>query len=432
LQKKLADEYREILKRGDGSSDLAAKAKADFGKVKQLYEDLFKNTKPNTGTIASLDPGKDKDTAATDALTQAKYRLAAAEGAYKQELETTKLLEDSGQITHAQAEERNTQARRDYIAELERIKATLPGVIAQLEAMGSKGAKGAAEARIELQKLTNEVIKTQTEQANSTFFGQMRAQIRSLANEWGNVGKQIGTFLTQQFQNFANTAGQMISNLIFRTGNWKQSLLQLGQAFVTQLATMVIQFIISQTVMRALNAAFGKADAQQSNKLAAQSAGAWSVAAISASIATEGVAAGTGLAAYLAAAGIGAAAAVGISAAAGGYQGGGFTGHGPEHKKAGDVHFEEVVFPADRVRYWGKDMLVNMAIGSLTKPSYQRGGWTGGSSSGSGSPRAADDKVNVHIAMFDNRQALADWLRSREGQKIVIDTVSGRRIELGI
>jgi hypothetical protein len=367
----------------------------------------------------------DKAKAATDALTQSKFHLAAAQQVYEAALAQTKLLEESGQISHDQANQRNIQAARDLIAELERTKAGLPALIAQLDAVGDT--KGAAAARLEFLELNNGILKVKIQLQDTSAFGQMRAQIRQLANEWGNVGKQIGGFLTQQLQNFASTAGQIIAGLIFRTGNWKQSLAQIGQQFVATLATMVIQFVLSQTVMRALNAAFRNTDVQASNKLAAQSASAWSTAAISASIATEGVAAGTGFAAWLAAVGAGAGAAAGISGA-GGFQSGGYTGDGPAHEPAGIVHKREVVFPEKAVNFWGRERLVNMAIGTLPVPGYQRGG-LGGSSPGSGAT-GIGRSPEINVAFFDNRESLEAWLRSAKGRAIIFDTVSGRKFEL--
>lgn len=410
---------------------------AFIAKVREQYKQLFdvagnfKGVKPGSGVVPLGDAGGEAGKkAATEALTQAKYQLAAAQQAYETELQTTKLLEESGAITTDQANARRLQATRDYIAELTRLREMMPQLIAQQEALGN--AKGAAELKLQYGELTQKILEAQGVLANSTVFGQMRAQIRQLAAEWGNVGKMVGQFLTQQFQNFAATAGQIISNLIFRTGSWKQSILQLGQAFVTQLATMLIQWILSQTIMAALSAAFGKTNAKTANKFAAESAAAWAPAATSAAIASYGAAAWTGLAAYLAAVAAGAAGAAGISKA-GGFQRGGWTGSGPETGVAGPVHYEEVVFPKRAVEYWGRDTLVNMALGTLPQPAgYQRGG-VGGSAPGSGASGGPFGSApTVNVAFFDDRQALEQWLRSQQGTTIIYDAVTRRRIDLGI
>jgi hypothetical protein len=429
LEADLRAKLKAVQDRGLTGDDL----KKQLEKTYTEYANAVKNLKAPSGTgfiEGTGDDGAKGKAAATDALTQSKYRLAAAEQTYKTALEQTKLLEESGQITHDQAQQRNLQAVRDYIAELEQLKRTLPGVIAQLEAVGNT--KGAAEAKLEYQELTNKILEAQSVLGNSTVFGQMRAQIRQIANEWTNVGKQVGGFLTQQFQNFAATAGQMIGNLIFRTGNWKQSIVQLAQSFVTSLATMLIQWILARTVMSLLNKAFGKADAQATNAQATAAAASWAPAATSASIASYGVAAGTGLAAYLAALAGGSAAAIGASATAGGFQVGGFTGHGRPDRAAGLVHYEEVVFPKPAVDFYGKDFLVNMAVGSLPTPGYQRGGIGGGPPGGGGGSGAGGfgggDITVINVNDWDTAVQIA--MKRRGGRTIIVDTISDRSYEL--
>lgn len=397
-------------------------------RVKQQYADLSSYVSNVARGSRVVPPGADsadKAKAATDALAQSKFQVAAAEEAYKQKVEETKLLEDSGQISHEQANARNIQARRDLIAELEREKAALPELIARLDAVGNT--KGAAEARLEFQKLGVEITKLKIEAGNDTFFGKIRSQIQQLASEWGDLGKQVGGFLTQTFQNFASTAGNAIGQLIFRTGNWKQSILQLGQSFVSSLATMLIQWVLSRTIMSALNKAFGAADAAAAKTEAAGAAAAWGPAATAASIASYGAAAGLGLTAYLSALGIGTAATIGASAG-GSFRDGGWTGDGPADRPAGIVHNREVVMPEPAVNYWGKDFLVNMAYRSIARPSVARGGGGGGGGDGWGS---GSQPPQVNVAIFDDRQSLEKWAQSTKGRKAIIDVVSGRRIDLG-
>lgn len=365
-----------------------------------------------------------------DALTLARSRLSQAQDQYNIELERTKLLEDTGAISGSQANERKRAAAAAYLAELRQIDAEMPKLIAQQQALGNT--QGVAQLQKEWDQVHLKELKVMDDIANTTTWGQIRSQIRQLANEWSNVGKQVGQFLTQQFQNFASTAGNAIGQLIFRTGNWKQSIVQLGQSFVSSLATMLIQWILSRTIMSALNKAFAAKDAVANGVAAAASAVAWAPAATAASIASSGAAAGSGLTAFLMAIAAGIAAIGGIGAG-GGFQGGGFTGHGPENQRAGDVHFEEVVFPAPRVRELGRDWLVNLAVGSLSQSGYQRGGFGGGRpGSSGGGPSFGGAAQPVNVAFFDDRQALAEWLRSREGQVIIYDAINNRRMDLGI
>src|SRR5205823_5476228 len=170
---------------------------------------------------------------------------------------------------------------------------------------------------------------------------------------------------------------------------------------------------------------FGAASAAATKAEAKEAAAAWAPAATSASIASYGVAAGTGVIAYLAALGVGTAGAVAASAG-GAFESGGWTG-GREGQFAGFVHGEEVVFPAPRVRELGRDYLVNMALGSISKPSYERGGFVGDYSAS-----GAQQTPEIHIFNFTDPDKLRRAvMESDAAKKIIIDTVRGRRIDLG-
>ena len=405
-----------------------------LNKVKEQYKALVSpasvvdNVSPGSRVAPPGEAdGTNKAKAATDALTQSKFALASAEQTYKTALETTKLLEESGQISRGQANERNLGATRAYIAELERAKAALPPLIAQLEAVGNT--KGAAEAKLEFQQLVSKIIEAKITLSNTSFFGRMTAGIRQLASEWSDLAKQISGAVTQTFQNFASTASQAITGLIFGTGNWRQSILQVGQTFVQTMIQMMIQWVLSRTVMSALNKMFAAKDAVANGVAAAASAVAWAPAATSASIATSGAAAGSGLTAFLAAIGAGIAAIAGIGAG-GGFQVGGYTGDGPANRPAGIVHAGEVVFPAPRVRELGRDWLVNMAIGTLTRPGYQRGGAVGGDTF---APGGASANQPIHIInVYSMEDAFAYAINSPRGRKIINDHINNNRIDLGI
>lgn len=388
--------------------------KSLFGNVSQQLQNV---AKPGTGFITG-DDSANREKAATDALSNAKFRLTAAQQSYELALEKTKALEDAGAISSDQANQQRATAIRNYIAQLNQIRSTLPAVISQLEAMGKT--EGANELRTELGKVDIQILKLKTDLSNLSFLGQLRSQIRQLASEWSNLGKQLGGFVNQQFQNLAQTGGQVISDLLFRTGNLKQSILQLGQSFVASLAQMLIQWILARTVMSALNKAFGAADASAASGQASGAAAAWAPAATSASIASYGTAAGLGLTAYLSALSAGTAGAVAASAAH--FLGGGWTG-GREGKFAGVVHGEEFVVRAPAVRKVGLGILnaINSGAMSFAKPGYLNGGFVGPGSGGIALQRPVNaNDLKVEIYNFTDIHQLNDaWSRSPAGRKIL-------------
>lgn len=247
------------------------------------------------------------------------FELANAQQLYQIRLRETAFLEASGAITAEEARRRNIQATREQIVKLEELQQRLREMIKQFEAAGD--VRGVRQLTQQLQDTKLKTTELKIALLDQTFFGQIRGQIRQLATEWGNLGLQIGRFFTNTFQTAAAGASRALTGLIFRTNDWRQAFAQAAQAIVQNLIQIVIQWILSRTIMAALNKVFGALDAKAATALAGKAAAAWAPAATSASIATYGVAAGTGLAAYLGAIGAGVA---GATAAA---NVGGFIGH---------------------------------------------------------------------------------------------------------
>lgn len=414
--------FQEMLARGP-----SAFSAEGIKKLQEQYKAFINATtgqgvEPGSGVIdvpSAAAEKKSAEKAATDALTNAKYQLAAAEETYQAEVERTNALEKAGDISVSEADQQRRTAAQGYLAQLEKIKGELPAVIALLQSMGDT--KGVAELKLELIHIDQLLVKTRSELQNTTFFGKIHAQLTQLKNDWSDLGKQLGGFLTQQFQNFANTASTVLTNLIFRTGNWKQSILELGQSFVQSLAQMVIQWVLARTVISALNKVFGSADAQATNAQATAAASAWAPAATAASIASYGVAAGTGLAAFLAAIGIGTAGAVAASSVGGsGFEEGGFTG-GHAGQIAGVVHGSEYVISAPATRSLGVAFLDNLHKVGLSAPGYAAGGLVSPSSSPARSARPI-----INQALFLDLKAAQKWLRNRDGDSYIIDLVNSR------
>lgn len=353
--------------------------------------------------------------AATDALTIAKSRLTEAQENYRIAIEHTKLLEDSGEISSSEANRQRQEAMLDYIAQLRQIDLEMPKLIAQQEALGN--IKGVKELKHQWQELHLEVLKTKDEFQGTTFFGQIRSQLRQLLNDWGSTGKQIGGFLTNTLNTAINSTSAALTGLIFRTGNWRQTFAQAAQSIVQNLIQIGLQMVAQSVLSRFLT----QQNTQAQTQSGAQIAAAHAPAAAAVGISSYGSAATAAIAVVV-------AAIAAIIGAFGGFRSGGFTGEGGADEVAGVVHRGEVVFPAPRVREIGRDFLVNMAVGSISKPGYQQGGFVGDYS-----PGARTSPVEVHVFNFTDASALRKAvLQSDAAKKIIMDTVRGRRLDLGI
>lgn len=406
-------------------------------KVRALSGEVTGDVKQGSGVSAAPPDTKGAAKAAAEALTAAKFQLTEAEQNYKTALEETKLVEDAGMISHDEATRRNIQATKDYIAQLEKIKSALPELISRFQAMGN--IKGVAELKTELGQVTNKLLEAKIALQGQTFFGQILTQTRQLANEWGNLGKQIGGFLTQQFQNFASGASAAITSLIFRTGNWRQAILQLGQSFVQSLLQMVIQWVLSRTIMSALNKAFGAADQAAAAAQASAAAAAWAPAATAASIASYGVASGLGLTAYLAAIAAGTAGTVGAAAGGGGLAEGGRIPGAPSHVDNiwSPMATGEAVISARNVQRFdarlGRGFVDSLIVGKVPGSGLAGGGRVNDSAAFSqflsgGGKGNGDLHVFVYQNADDLRRAV---LHSDASKKVIVDAVRGKRLEIG-
>lgn len=383
-----------------------------------INQDVYneKLAKENVKALAEQDRDTKKIGSSTREVSQEKSRLTLIEQGYNTEIERTKLLEEAGLISAGEAQRRKAQATAAYIVELQRAREELLQLIAKEEALGHTG--GADQLRQKYEQLTNAILKAKiaAQGQDTSFFGQIRGQLKQLVSDWGNAGKQMAGFLTGTLNTAVNSTSQAITGLIFRTKNWKQAFAQAAQSIVGNL----IQILLQMTIGKAIGSVLSKLNVTEQTAAGAAIASANAPAAAATSIASYGGSAVAG----------GAAAAVAIAsiigALVGGFEQGGWTG-GEEGKPAGIVHGKEVVFPAQRVRDFGRDFLVNMAVGSLSRPNYHNGG---GSGFGGGS---APGKQEVHVFNFTNPDQLRDAvLKSDAAQKIIIDTVNGRRIDLGL
>jgi hypothetical protein len=391
-----------------------------IAKVKAQYDALFGTIKSNAlaGSGVLDVGGAGKSAADANTLAAAKERLVNAEGDYRLALERVKVLEESGNIEVSHGDQLRRQAAAAYLAELQKVRAEL----VRLQQAQPQGSKEWEILRREITQTDIQVLKAQQDMSNASFFGKMRSQLVQLKNEWSDLGKQLGGFIVQQAQAFASTFGNAIGSLIFRTGNLKQAILQLGQAFVSQLATMVIQYVLSQTILKGLAAAFGAESSATAATSAAPVNAAWAPAAINASIATFGAAADVGLAQYLVAfaAGLGASQAGGFL---GGAKSGGYAGDGGEDEPAGIYHGQEFIFSAPRVRALGRGFLDALHRGmSLTRPSYGAGSGFSGIPGGGGNA--------VHVYNFTDLREMTRHMASRKGRKIINDVMRGRNFDL--
>ena len=209
-------------------------------------------------------------------------------------------------------------------AQVEELKAKLQGLVFTYDSLGQK-----------IQTLS--------------FKGGLHADLVTWVNSFGDAAQQVSNVITTTLNAAIEQTTKLLTDAIFRTGDWRAAWLAVEEAAVGALIRMVVQYIVSQTVMWAVNQAFGKQAQNATNQSAIDAAAAWAPGATSASIATYGAAAYTGTAAYIA--GLVASEAVAVGLAGGGSKGGfkkgDYTGDGPAGEYAGPAHKGEFYFTKD-------------------------------------------------------------------------------------
>jgi hypothetical protein len=172
------------------------------------------------------------------------------------------------------------------------------------------------------------------------------AELANYFNSFGTSAKQAADVVTGSLNAALQGTNKLLLDSIFRTGNWKQSLVgveeQIAQLFLTFIEKQAAQFIAAEiqkaTSTTTSTAAGGKIAAAHAPAAAAVGISSYGVAGIVAEV-------------------IVLAAIAAIMAALGGaFEEGGYTG-GRRRRPAGIVHGEEFVFPADVVDKLGLPFL---------------------------------------------------------------------------
>lgn len=255
---------------------------------------------------------------------------------------------------------------------------------------------------------------------------QFQAELVKWVNSFGTIGQQFGNLVVQPIHAGFTALSGAITGLITKTTTWGQAFAQVGQAIISSLVQILVQFIESQVAAFILRITLGKASEQATNSEATAAASAWAPAAALAATASYGAAAGIGQLAVLAAMISTQGAAVALSAGGGAFEAGGYTGDGASNQPAGIVHRGEWVHDAVTVnRAGGPAFFENLKV-AINRPGYERGGSVGASSSRSGSPFRPGKRGITIIQVRDEREAMKELFKSRDAETHIVRVVNGR------
>lgn len=358
----------------------------------------------------------------------------------KQEID---LLEREEKATRAIVEQLQEKARLAREAGNEAAAAAYEGQVGQLEdqARGLSTQRAGMEAQADPESIRQ----------------QMRSVMTEFQDSVGTLAQQLAGLFRDVIGGAVDGVAQGIEGLLRGTMSWGQALSHIGttvlNAIIGGFARMAAQWVIAQLIMLFASKAGQAASVAAAAPAAAAATALWTVPATLATIATMGGSALAAPAQITASAGATAGLMAGFQGAAsagaiagGGFKDGGYTGDGSPNEVAGVVHKGEYVFTAAKVKAMGRGFFEKLGAGfnAVSQLDIRRPAWA---SQGGGGPMAGVQPlggrsstvqqeppvVNVHVGVVDSsKQKIAEFLLSNPGQKILFDSVSGRKLDLGI
>lgn len=263
-------------------------------------------------------------------------------------------------------------------------------------------------------------------QADPFSFGeQFTKTVTDLQNQWGTAAEQMANSFRDVFNSAISTISNGITGLIMGTQTWGQALLNIGvsilQSIIQAIVTMGVRWVMTQMMMAIAGKAIQASMVAANAPLAAASAAIWATPATLATIASYGAAAAAAPAFITAA-----NASVMASSMVGGFKEGGFTGDGDPNAVAGVAHKGEFYFTAPQTRAIG--------VGNLQAMARSAGGGGGGGIAaalqGAGGGAAAGGGAEVHVGFLGNDHAVAEFLESGRGRKMIVDVVERKVLEM--
>jgi hypothetical protein len=370
----------------DKERAITIEAKAQIDKEvsdRRKERDAEAARKPSVSANPDFRPGAGVSggKSSADAATEAEQR-------YQAQLQVTNDLKQLGAITDEQARQRVATASAEYEGLLTRHMELLQQKIELAQNNGE--VEKVNELKLKYDQLHVSLLQVQQAQQGQGFLGQFNLAMQQAGQSALNLGRNLGGILSQGISGVGNAFASAITG----TQNFGQAMQQVAMQVISSLISMIVQALIWFAILTALDAAFpgaGKA-------LAATAGGVASI------VGGMGFAKG------------------GVVKAAGGR----FIGQGTSDT-ADDVPAMlsrgEFVVRASAVRALGlgaMNMINQGQMPTVASPDYEAAG------------QVERRSGETNVAVFDDRKKMKQWLQGKEGRKIVQDSTTGRRFEMGI
>jgi hypothetical protein len=428
-----AQEEMSLAKLADFEKEKAEAILAKAERFKAIEEELAKFKTFADLKSALIDSGRAKEADGLTSIAEFRTRLQnAADGEFQARMATADAAEQARKdadwqareqeaIKRFQLKERELQAERDLIERFQRDQER-----ADDEALNRE----AIRKNRQISDIQSDPFRTDAEkyrdskaagadmsgQVNpDSMFAQMRAGLASIRSEWGTLQEQISQGFYGTINNSINAVSDGLTGLIMRTEGWREKLAQIPNMILTGIVGAIVQMGLRWIATMIMTAVFGKALAAASTAalipIASAQSVIWAAPAALSLVASYGVSAS----AASAIPGVIAAAKGMALAGSAGFAEGGYTGDGGKYQPAGIVHAGEWVMPQETVSAWGKSNMAAIQAGPGKSP-----------------VGAGGNEVNVKTIIVANIQAaMEEAMASARGTKIIVQTIDGRRLDLG-
>ncbi len=392
----------EDVKGALGAGDVSQE-KATADQVKATQEYIATLTKMQAG----LSPTSDRFQLLKSKIDEARaslLKLSEGTEQYERDLASTKAALDAGIISQAQAMAQDNKTIKEHIANLEATRAQVSATSAAY------------------QDLTTKINQTQVKLANSTVWGSMRQRLIELKNEWGDLAKNVSSFVANQMNSAINGIAESIGNMAVGVDNAREAF----QNFAKSAITGIVQLMLQQLASFALSKVLKSEDVATTVAANTAKTASSATTGLLESIATYGVNAAIGAVAFLAA-----------MAVAGSFAEGGLIPGSPSHSDNRIAHVAtgEYVIRTAAVQHWGPDLFhaLNNLNFPLSMPAFAAGGLVGGGAAAmmaAAGNRERDRIINeikvagpkLNLFQVSNRAALLEAMRSSEGDAIILDS----------
>ena len=271
------------------------------------------------------------------------------------------------------------------------------------------------------------------------FAGDMKKQAVDLENTWGTVSHSIATSITQTIGTAVDGLSNALSGLVTGTKTWQQALTQVGESIIQMLIRIAVQQTVGRALVYAVNLAYTGAESATSSAAAATAASSWATAAVLASVATYGVAAGAGLAALTSAIASGDAIAAGSAAVSGAFAEGGLIPGRPSHSDNRVIHVAtgEYIVRTAAVQHYGPGFFDALNRMQVARTGFASGGLVGNADGYVPIITTTSPKVDVNghqVTLIQTRDSseMLQAMQSSAGRKIILGHVTGNRTKVGI